>query len=150
MGGTGAVVDRRDEAAPAQMPSMPPMSRFVSYFIRLLGFDSKNSPGQVDHGKLWSTVIIVWVMTFITIVDPAKFSIGVVIVIVSASFGRAMFGRFLESKAVQAREVTKNVNKIVDIEIDKKIEQTMTINAPRDYEEGVQPWGGPDDDGTEE
>lgn len=111
--------------------------------IKAMGFESKAHPGQVDHGKLWSTIIMVWVMWFITVMAPEKFSVGIVIVITSASFGRAMWGRFLESKAVTSREINKNVD--IDIDKNSNVEKNIrqTVQVERDYDKGEQPWAGP-------
>lgn len=101
--------------------------------IRVLGFESRTFAGTVDHGKFWTTMFAVWCMWFVTL-NPIHFSILFVLAIGSMLFGRAMWGRYLETKSVTGQV---NMNSTVS-----KIDTTNTtrvIFEERDSETGIQP-----------
>lgn len=102
--------------------------------LKALGLESRTH-GGADHGKLLTTIIIVWVMKFVED-HPNHFSVGLIALICAVAFGRAMYGRFLESRTLQTREMLERR----DVTVEKDIK--VKVDAPRDYTDGVQPWGG--------
>ena len=68
----------------------------------MLGFESRAHRGTVDHGKFWTTLFAGAVMVAHFIHNPMP--VATVITVGSMLFGRAMWGRFLESKTVEVKE----------------------------------------------
>lgn len=106
--------------------------------IKILGFESRRFPGTMDHGKFWSTLVLVWLIGMCTVYET-KLTVAMAIVIGSLSFGRSMWTRFLESKAVTAHSAES---------VSEQHSTTTNIlkNYPRDYEDGTQPWPGPSEE----
>ena len=60
-------------------------------------------PAKADHGKALTTIVILWVLILVTIRYTVP--IGLVIVLLSASFGARMFMAFIHSRTVTSAEV---------------------------------------------
>lgn len=98
--------------------------------LNALGFRKVN--GATDHGKLWSTIFVVWVMWFVTH-NPIVFSVGLVFVLGALIFGRSMYTRLIESKTITAHTLNKVTHSA------SKVEQLKHVIIERDEAEGMQP-----------
>lgn len=88
------------------------MSLRAPWLVRALwasdeALDLVDDHGHADHGKSLTTVVIVWVLVLMTVGrTPA---IGIVIVLLAASFGARIFIAFLHSRVVTSAEALTGI-----------------------------------------
>lgn len=75
-----------------------PMSKWWMPLMANTGMMSRAFPGEVDHGKLWSSLVAMAVLA--SAFTGQLLPLGHTLALISASFGRAIWSRFLESKTV--------------------------------------------------
>lgn len=102
-----------------------PFTSLWRMLMRNLGMWSRTQ-NDVDHGKLWSSVVILAVI--IAHFDSNPMPLAMALMLVSASFGRSVFTRFLEMKTV-TMNTTRSETDITNHTITEKIERVVDADG---------------------